>query len=277
MIPSSHGGMRHAMQKHTCTNCGKHGHGSKLCPLPITSYGMLLLRERPGHALQVLCIQRRDSLGYVELLRGKYKVGDTVYIKQLLSSMTADEQRRLSTLTFDLLWDGLWGPPVEGTHAYRNERDQSRQKFESLHRGSPTLIEMIQEVGSVWPTPEWGFPKGRRDPHESEYTCAMREMKEETGISEKEIQFIHNLEPISELFMGSNGIEYCHKYFVAFVPAEKEVALDPTNQMMRREVGDIRWIDLKEAETLFRPNQDKKSEILKAIRTLIARYKIVPR
>jgi 8-oxo-dGTP pyrophosphatase MutT (NUDIX family) len=32
-----------------------------------------------------------------------------------------------------------------------------------------------------WEEPEWGFPKGRRDTQESDWVCALREFKEETG------------------------------------------------------------------------------------------------
>ena len=52
-----------------CNNCGKQGHISRNCKLPITSYGVLLLlnEEIP----KIVMVQRKDSLCYIEILRGK--------------------------------------------------------------------------------------------------------------------------------------------------------------------------------------------------------------
>ena len=41
-----------------------------------------------------------------------------------------------------------------------------------------------KEVPIVYESPEWGFPKGRRNMHESDLDCAKREFEEETGIDE---------------------------------------------------------------------------------------------
>lgn len=273
-----------------CTNCGKLGHGSKQCLHPVTSFGVIMIRFKedgqqsvplptPLHALEFLLIQRRDSLGFVELMRGKYRVADTDYVTQLISSMTQKEVGRLTTLPFDTLWEDLWGPPQEGTHAYRNEKEISRQKFEQL-RSAGVLQQLIDRAGGVvarWATPEWGFPKGRRDPYESEFACAMREMWEETGIRESDIIPIQGLEPIQESFKGSNSVDYLHKYFMVFMPSEKEVAVDPTNEHMQREIGDIRWCSLEQAMGLLRPEQAKKRETLLRVHDLLSRYWLVRR
>jgi 8-oxo-dGTP pyrophosphatase MutT (NUDIX family) len=221
--------------------------------------------------LEFLLIQRRDSLGFIDILRGKYRLGDTAYISQQLRGMTGTEQAKLLAEPFDSLWEGLWGPSADGGTSYRHEKEQSRAKLEQL-RASGDLAKMLAAVGQPYETPEWGFPKGRREAYETEYACALRETWEETGLSEKDLVPIKNLEPIRELFFGSNNIQYCHKYFVLYMPEERPIALDPANEHMRREVGDIRWCSVEEGLRLIRPENTEKREVLNRVSRLLRNY-----
>ena len=223
--------------------------------------------------IQYLMIQRRDSIGFVDFMRGTYKVTDHDYIVTQIEGMTHDERERLIYKPFDTLWDDLWGVPQEGFHAYRAEREHARQKLEHLRAASPSLADIIRSMPVVYDTPEWGFPKGRRDMHESEYTCALREFYEETNLKDKDICPIRNLAPLSETFMGSNSIQYCHKYFMVYVDSERasRVAMVPesVNPHMHREIGDIRWCSLEEGLALIRPNNVEKQLVLRQADSLL--------
>lgn len=282
----------HELSNIICTNCSQLGHTSKFCSYPITSYGVIAFRIEEhawnqadallagastglegGAKLQFLLIQRRDSIGFVELMRGKYKLSETEYILSLLKGMTAEERGRILTTPFEQLWEALWGKPVQGGHAYRHEKEQARQKLESLR---PSLAELIARAGPAWATPEWGFPKGRRDLHESEYACAMREFWEETNLREADVLPVRGLEPLTEKFTGSNHIQYCHKYYLAYVPnsvgpADYEAAAR-VNEHIRREVGALRWCSAEEGLALFRPEQVEKKELLQRICGLLRTY-----
>ena len=78
-----------------CNNCGKQGHISKDCNKPITSYGVLLfvLEEEP----KIIMIQRKDSLCYIELLRGKYNLYDMEKIKLLMNRTSKKEIENIRT------------------------------------------------------------------------------------------------------------------------------------------------------------------------------------
>lgn len=271
----------------TCANCSGVGHTSKHCMKPITSYGIILFRckkdwnqaailqsdkasatgfETPDIGVQYLLIQRKDSLGFVELIRGKYKLGDYDYIKHNIVGMTQVERQRILTVPYDELWEKLWGPIKGGFQSYRNEKEHGRQKLEALRTGTPSLERLIQESSPPFDTPEWGFPKGRKNPHETEYACAVRETWEETNIKENSILPLQNMEPITELFTGSNGIQYCHKYFVAHalhgVGEECVASASLTNEHIQREVGDIRWCSIDEALALIRTENPEKRDVL---------------
>ena len=283
-----------AQETITCTNCSQQGHTSKHCPKPIVSYGVILFRikgwnqadslihgsptgyDQTKHALEFLLIQRRDSISFIEVMRGKYKISNHEYLIQLLNGMTAEERQRLLTEPFDTLWEGLWGPPVEVGHSYRYEREQARQKLELLRTGQPSLQDLIARAGPAWSTPEWGFPKGRRDLRESEFACAMREMWEETNIQEKDVCVIRGLDPLEEEFKGSNDITYLHKYYITYVPdgrAEQtfqQCSLENTH--IRREIGDIRWCRLEDAVGLIRDTNEEKRKVLLRAAHLLSIY-----
>lgn len=283
-----------------CSNCSCLGHTSKHCPQPITSYGVIvftvkgawnqgdtLLQAEKGNItglehqtdqLRFLLIQRRDSIGFVEMMRGKYKTHDTDYILQHLNGMTEAEREALLHAPFDELWEALWGKPMHGGVAYKHEKEQAKQKLEFLRNATPSLQQLIETVaGPAWATPEWGFPKGRRDSRESEYMCAMRELWEETNLKEGQIVPIRGLDPITERFFGSNQVQYSHKYYIAYAPPATADAVDyktaaEESEHVRREVGNIGWFTLEEALRLIRPGNVEKKEILLRVCNLLRNY-----
>jgi 8-oxo-dGTP pyrophosphatase MutT (NUDIX family) len=286
--------------KSICTNCGNPGHSFRACVSPITSYGGIIFRvndlswnqpsvlvtpnaitgfENYYPKIEVLLIQRRDSLGYVEILRGKYKETDIEYIRKQIYGMTDAERQKLVTRPFDELWSELWGYDNKGASHYRNDKEVSRQKMQILRDGIElesgqrfSFQSLIDETSVHWDTPEWGFPKGRREPGEKDLACALREVEEETGISRENIVVIQNLEPLSETFFGSNEVHYCHKYFTFYLPMNVEVKYDETNPHMKREIGNIQWFSLENALQKIRSDNVEKREILLRMNTLLRNF-----
>ena len=56
-----------------CGNCGQLGHIYRRCLLPIISLGVILFKKEQN-TIKYLMVQRRDTLGYVEFMRGKYNL-----------------------------------------------------------------------------------------------------------------------------------------------------------------------------------------------------------
>jgi 8-oxo-dGTP pyrophosphatase MutT (NUDIX family) len=219
--------------------------------------------------IKVLMIQRRDSIGYIELLRAKYKNNDIEYIKEQISGTTQTERVALLTKSFDELWSDLWGKTTFETKQYKQEYDQAKYKFDQLKEGIEidgvkiTLLELIKESPVQWTTPEWGFPKGRRNILEKDIECAKREFMEETGLLENQFTIFKNIEPIHESFYGNNTIHYCHVYYLAWIHSDIKVEYDNTNENMIKEIGDICWFTFDEAIAHIRPTNANKREILK--------------
>ena len=90
-----------------CNNCGKFGHLYKLCKVPITSFGVIVFRIHQGQR-EYLMIRRRDTLGFIDFMRGKYNVRDTFYILNMIKQMTQLEKENILKMTFEELWHFLW-------------------------------------------------------------------------------------------------------------------------------------------------------------------------
>jgi 8-oxo-dGTP pyrophosphatase MutT (NUDIX family) len=202
------------------------------------------------------------------------------YICKTLGT-TLTERTRLLTVPFDELPEWLLGITTDHQgQSYKSEKEFSRVKMETLRAGyvyeatgeTVSLASMIEKTPCMWETPEWGFPKGRRDFRESDFQCAIREVKEETGLTETDICPIRNLHPLQESFFGSNNIHYCHKYFVAYVSSQEGITMDRSNEHMSREVGNIGWFSLDAALTMIRPENVEKREILLKVSSLLRNY-----
>ena len=58
-----------------CRACGKIGHLYNQCKLPITSIGFIVFRIL-NKQLQYLMIRRKDTLGFIDFMRGKYSINN---------------------------------------------------------------------------------------------------------------------------------------------------------------------------------------------------------
>ena len=154
-----------------CGNCGKFGHTYKKCTEAITSLGIILYRVIKKTKIEFLLIQRKDSIGYVEFIRGRYKLNEIDYLKRIFSEMTYEEISRIKKYDFNKLWEELW--MTENNKQYKTEYENSKIKFDELKKGylldneKINIEYIITLIDSFWKETEWGFPKGRRNLKES--------------------------------------------------------------------------------------------------------------
>jgi len=266
-----------------CTNCGANGHMFRYCTAPVTSYGIIALRytEPPSffsksipplhsvrQGIQCILIQRKDSLSFIEFIRGKYSQYNDGYIAKLLRGMTQKEQHRVLTQPFEELWNDIWGKSAMAK-SHKNDYDASEKRFLQIQHKLPQLAA---ENPTEWIEPEWGFPKGRRNPYESDSNCAIREFIEETGLHRSDFSVIHNISAITETFTGSNNVHYCHKYYLALCHPSTEVEMNTNNVHMTREIGAIRWCTFEEALTKIRLDNAEKREVVIKVNKILSMY-----
>ena len=256
-----------------CNNCGKIGHLFHQCKIPITSIGMIVFRK-VGSDIEVLLIRRKDSLAFVDYMRGKYNLEDREYILNLFEKMTFGEREFIMNNEFSLLWNYLWGQNI--TNQYKNEEKLSRLKFNKLKNGYTInnivccLKDIIKECKTEYMEPEWGFPKGRRNFQEKDIVCGLREFEEETGYNKYNVTIINNIAALEEIFTGSNYKSYKHKYFLGFIHNNNE----PEKNYQIYEISKIEWVKLDLAKDYIRDYNVEKKNILIELNNLLKTYKL---
>lgn len=257
-----------------CTNCGKLGHSFRDCKEPVTSYGIIAVKfvEDEGHCVpHYLLICRRDTISYVEFLRGKYSLDSPAYIQTLVDGMTVEERERLLSTPFFTLWNQLWNN--QSTRQYRNEYEHARTQFEALRTTGDIygkqMVRYLAETTTAWDTPEWGFPKGRRGVRELPIACALREYEEETGLMARDLKLTTSLTLYEELYRGSNGIMYRQLYYVGACTSNTVAEIQAENRVMQREVGDIGWFPFETAYLMIRSTNDAKRALLGRIHSIM--------
>jgi len=260
-----------------CNNCGKVGHLYHQCKLPITSFGIIAFRIFENN-LQYLMIRRKDTLGYIDFMRGKYSVYNKDYIINMLKQMTIEEKELLGRGDFNLLWKRIWGDE-HISNQYKSEENISREKYNALYSGIMfknefyTLNTLIDKSNlyEMWTEPEWGFPKGRRNYQESDYDCALREFQEETGYNMKQLKNIKNILPYEEIFTGSNYKSYKHKYYLTFMKLEDTLQ---TNKFEPTEVSKMEWKNFESSIQCMRNYNLEKKRVLTNIHETLKTFRL---
>lgn len=247
-------------KKYLCNNCGNYGHLFYNCKKPITSLGIITYRYNLEGDIEYLLVQRKDTLGYVDFLRGKYSDTNLFQLKNIIGEMSSVEIERIQTHEYKELWYKLWNKVTE-SYDTKNE-----EKFNFIKKTKSELF-----IHSNWNEPEWGFPKGRRNFKERDLECALREFEEETGYLKKDLRFIKNMNPMEEIFTGSNLKSYKHRYFLAYMHYED--TLTDTNYQ-KSEIGAMKWFTYEEVIRRIRPYNIERLDLLKDIHFLIDKYTI---
>lgn len=215
--------------------------------------------------IKFLLIQRKHTLGYIEFIRGRYNIENVDGIIFLFKQMTQEEIERIGVLTFDELWDDLWSNNKNKT-VYHTEYTHAKYKFGKLKKGTDNNILglnfYVENVPATWSCPEWGFPKGRRNYQEDNMMCAIREFSEESGFDDSEFILLDKVVPFNEQFIGTNGINYKHIYYLALASTDKLPSVNPDNQNQISEIGAISWCTFEECIKLLRPYHIERRKIL---------------
>lgn len=214
------------------------------CLDKIIAFGLVV---RCDLTKRYLVFQRRDTYAYSTIVRGIWE--NYKDLPNIVMQLTPEERQRLTTHSFDDLWDDLW--VSKDIWIYTQNRDRSRRRFNQCIQ---KIRDFINDPGikAVDYVPEltWGFPKGRPDTSESGVECAKREFIEETGISMKNINVLNEIGVFCESFTGHDTRQYVTYYYVATCPVEdvpckivpNGVVLRSPQETVSAEAKDVAWV-----------------------------------
>lgn len=252
-----------------CKNCGTNGHIYRDCPYPIKSFGVICYKY-VNNKIYYIMIQRKNSLAFMEFIKGNYKSNDLDTVKWLINSMTKDEQSLLHVKTFDSIWETIW---LQSNNKNTKEYTDAKTNFDSLQR-SNTLHTILDTTTEYIEESEWGFPKGRKKQHENDIDCAMREFTEETQFDIKKVEFL-KIEPFSEIFYGTNNVLYCHTYYIAELTTNMNIPEFNTSCIQQvREIRDIQWMTYNDVIKHINKHNTERLELFKKVNNTILQYKI---
>lgn len=224
--------------------------------------------------IKFLMIRRKHTVGYVEFIRGRYILEKLDGISSLFQQMTNDEIKNIGISEFDDLWNEFWC--IKEGHNYHNLDDEyksSKDKFNKLKNGISgiTLSFFVNYIKPAWDQYEWEFPKGRRNKNEKDIECAKREFEEETGLKSTDYKILESsIEPLVDDFYGTNGVKYKYIYYVALSTSDKIPVIDNTNEIQKKEIGDIDYLHFDDILKSIRPHHiSRKSVISKLFNFII--------
>lgn len=272
-----------------CLNCGEVGHKSVRCQEPIKSFGIVAYKRKticsnnliptdikdflkreippsppPGLGLDsdlgllYLLIQRRDSIAFVDLMRGNYRHNQDSAIDVYFKEMVPSEKYRLLNNSFQKNSEELW--VNKRPNQFKVEHEIAARKFATLN-----VSDLSRRNHSKYWYTAFGFPKGRkRGVRETELECAIREFSEESGYNPDSIKVDPDFFVI-ERFIGSDGINYEQKYWIAECLTDDEPTIDPSNTEQIGEIGSIGWFTVRESVKLFYDVHSERKRILKEV------------
>ena len=264
---------RNNSRKYVCQNCGNKLHYYKDCPEPKKSFGIILFKIK-NNSIQYLMIRRRNTIGFVQFIRGQYINTDINYIQTLFNVMTDEELILINNKNFDHLWEYLWLD-----NFYNNVNDKTRKdkqsseiKFSNIkigfyHNNEYINIDhFLKNKKSFYKEPEWEFPKGRRNINESEFGTALREFNEETAINKEDINCISEVNLFKEEYKSYDNVKYKNMYFLCKYNLDNDkFSILPERREQYTEVSDIRFLDINQVKEKIRNYAEYKLNMIELV------------
>tara|TARA_Y100000816_G_scaffold290740_1_gene280204 strand:+ start:111 stop:917 length:807 start_codon:yes stop_codon:yes gene_type:complete len=248
-----------------CTNCGKIGHNYKNCKNPIISYGIMLFNYC-NNEFNLLMVQRKDSIAYIEFIRGKYSISNTTKLVNLLQNITKNELYNIINYDFDYLWNKLWSSNIDTTSIQKFEKEYSSsfKKFNYIksHSNSINIYTLLPVLNMIYTDTEWGIPKGRRNINELDIEVANREFQEETNLNSDDYTILNSISPIRERFLGTNKLKYDHIYYIAISYKNITPIINQSNINQIIEIKNVKWFNKDNAIKNIRKYETEKKKII---------------
>lgn len=156
------------------------------------SYGILLFTGEKDEK-KYLLVQNRDSESFIYFfLAWNIDRWSNTYMMKVVSGFSRDELNRLLYYSFQILYTDLYVNHVKGT--FQKQLKRAMYNYNYFH-SRKDWIRMCHDIKQTCEI-KWGFSKGRIETSENPHKCALRELHEEVGLVEDDIQICSNLNSI---------------------------------------------------------------------------------
>lgn len=249
-----------------CQNCGITGHHFMKCYNPRTSFGVILYHHM-NNELKLLMIRRKHTIGFIQIIRGKYTHGDTKYLTTLFNVLTNFEAELIRNKPFEDLWEYVWMEKYFNTYVsthLNSSYTRAHAKFKTLDK--PLFLS---NRATNYIDQEWGFPKGKKNPNETNISTAKRELEEESGIAHWDIEM--RPKKFEEKYTSYDGKEYHNIYYVAKYTGSAVDFVISNRREQLTEVSDIKFLSVSECLDKIRDYSKQKRLLVSKISKFLAR------
>jgi len=222
------------------------------------SVGMILF-DKSGK--NVMLIQKRNSYAFMDFVLGRYKNSNRRMLLNKFNNMTVQEKLVIKSLNFDLIWFHLFLNLDKTPMYYRclskftNTFLCNNNKYlKSILNNSAKSVDLI-----------WEPPKGRIGQKESNLSCAIRELKEETGISMNSYNLIIG-QKVKKCII-KEGIKYIIYYYVAKCREDVRATYNINNIHQSIEISNAKWVPVRDLPVYSMINDIRQS--------IVSKYKII--
>tara|TARA_Y100000385_G_scaffold134716_2_gene139932 strand:- start:16320 stop:17042 length:723 start_codon:yes stop_codon:yes gene_type:complete len=235
----------------------------------------IILYNRDKEGLKYLLVRRKNTIGFVEFIRGKYAINDKTYILQLFNVMTENEIQLITDKDFPYLWEFLWMDKRFNKTSQKVKRDYDAafEKFKKIKEGygeNKISIEyFIEKKDKFYIEQEWGFPKGRRNFNENNYNAAIREFIEETNIKKKDIISSPESESYSEVYISYDNIRYQNIYYLAEYTGDGNFTIDKSKHEQFTEISNIDFFPINNVMDKLRDYDVEKKRLINQINQIL--------
>lgn len=233
------------------------------------SYGIILCRiNNITNKTEVLLVHKRYTYAYSMFIHGKYTKPNIwpktsmQFIINLLSQMTLEELLDIWSLDFKQMWYRVWLNTNCDIELFKRKQTKFYMSFIKNDEGA-NLRSLIQQVRN-YNFLNWEVPKGRlKNAQETNISCAIREIKEETGLNKTDYTILPNVKRYVNYV--SLGTRYVCTYYIAIINPNIRYF---NNNLFKNitsltEIGETKWFDIdklrlvddhkKHLETLIKP------------------------
>lgn len=241
------------------------------------SYGIILCKLNPNtNNVEIILVHKRYTYAYSTFIHGKYSRpniwprSSMQFIVSLLTQMTLEELLDIWSLDFKQMWYRVWLNNNWSTELYEKKYSKFYTSF-IKYDGGINLRKLIQQIRN-YNTLTWEVPKGRLlDVHESDISCAVREIKEETGLNKCDYTILPNVRRYVNYI--SIGTRYICTYYIAVINSNiryyNNSILKNINNLS--EISESKWFDINRIRTID-DNKHHLEKLIKPATKLVKKY-----